>query len=353
MDISELRKKIDGLDSKIVGLLNERAEISQAIGEQKVKHSKSIYAPDREKAVLNRVRDLNKGPVTASALKAIYREIMSCSLALEKPLNIAALGQKGSYTYAAARQIFGSQATYIGCGTIGEVFQRVEDNACDYGVVPIENSTEGAVTPTFDFLAESELKICREDMREIRHNLLSKYSKNKIKKIYANPQASAQCRNWLAHNMPTVELIWVASTTDAAAHAVREKGAAAIGSREAGEEYNLRVVVENIYDTAHNTTRFFVIGQSDAAPTGKDRTSILFSIKDKVGALYNMLQPFYNEKINLTRIESRPSKRKAWDYYFFVDFEGHRLDPKVKKALDQLENMCKYLKVLGSYPVLE
>ena len=353
MEISELRKKIDALDAKIVGLLNDRAHISLAIGAQKLKNNKSIYAPDREKAVLNRVRTLSKGPVSASALKAIYREIMSCSLALEKPLNIAALGQKGSYTYAAARQIFGSQAAYTGCGTIGEVFQRVEDGECDYGVVPIENSTEGAVTPTFDFLADSELKICREDMRDIRHNLISKSPKNKIRKIYANPQASAQCRNWLSHHMPTVEQIWVASTTDAAAHAAREKYAAAIGSLEAAEEYNLRVVVKNIYDTAHNTTRFFVIGQNDAAPTGKDRTSILFSIKDKVGALYMMLQPFYNEKINLTRIESRPSKKKAWDYYFFIDFEGHRLDPKVKRALDKLENMCKYLKVLGSYPVLE
>ncbi len=353
MEISELRKKIDALDAKIVGLLNERAHISLAIGEQKVKHNKSIYAPDREKAVLNRVRTLSKGPVSASALKAIYREIMSCSLALEKPLNIAALGQKGSYTYAAARQIFGSQATYAGCGTIGEVFQKVEEGECDYGVVPIENSTEGAVTPTFDFLADSELKICREDMRDIRHNLLSRSPKNKIRKIYANPQASAQCRVWLSHHMPNVEQIWVASTTDAAAHAFREKNAAAIGSLEAAEEYKLRVVAKNIYDTAHNTTRFFVIGQNDAAPTGKDRTSILFSIKDRVGALYKMLGPFYREQINLTRIESRPSKKKAWDYYFFIDFEGHRLDPKVKRALGQLENMCKYLKILGSYPVLE
>jgi chorismate mutase/prephenate dehydratase len=353
MDISGLRKKIDGLDAKIVGLLNDRAQMSLAIGKEKAKHNKSVYAPDREKEVLERVKSLSKGLVTASALQAIYREIMSCSLALEKPLNIAVLGQKGSYTYTAARQIFGLQVSYLGCSTIGEIFQKVEDGECDYGVVPIENSTEGAVTPTFDLLADSELKICRQFLREIRHNLLSNYPKEKINKIYANPQALAQCRIWLAHNMPNIGHIFVSSTTDAAVHAAREKNTAAIGSLEVAEEYGLKVIAKNIYDTSHNTTRFFVIGRNDAAPTGKDRTSILFSIKDKVGALYKMLDPFYKERINLTKIESRPSKKKAWDYYFFVDFEGHRLDPKVKRALDKLENMCKYLKVLGSYPVLE
>jgi chorismate mutase/prephenate dehydratase len=353
MDINQLRKKIDALDTKIVGLLNDRAAISMEIGKEKIKHKKSIYSPDREREVLQKVKGLSKGPVSSAALQAIYREIMSCSLALEKPLSIAALGQKGSYTHTAAHHRFGSQANYVGCGTIGEVFQKVEEGECDYGVVPIENSTEGAVTSTFDLLADSELKICRQFLREIRHNLLSRSPKNKVTKIYANPQAFAQCRIWLSHNMPDVGHIFVASTTDAAGHAVREKNAAAIGSEEAAAEYKLRIVAKNIYDTTHNTTRFFVIGRNDAAPTGHDRTSIVFSIKDKVGALYRMLGPFYKERINLTKIESRPSKKKAWDYYFFVDFEGHRLDPKVKRALDQLENMCKYLKVLGSYPVLE
>ncbi len=353
MDIQGLRKRIDGLDAKIVGLLNERAQISLSIGKEKIKHNKSIYSPDRERQVLERVKALSKGPVSPVALQAIYREIMSCSLALEKPLSIAALGQKGSYTYSAAFHRFGSQAAYVGCSTISEVFKKVEEGECDYGVVPIENSTEGAVTSTFDLLADSELKICRQFLREIKHNLISKSSKNKITKIYANPQAFAQCRIWLSQNMPNIGHIFVDSTTDAAGHASREKGAAAIGSRDAADEYGLKVIVPNIYDIAHNTTRFFVIGQNDAAPTGKDRTSILFSIKDRVGALYQMLAPFYHEKINLTKIESRPSKKRAWDYYFFVDFEGHRLDPKVKRALDKLENMCKYLKILGSYPVLE
>ncbi len=353
MDIKALRKKIDALDTRIVGLLNDRAQISQEIGKEKAKHNKSVYAPDREKEVLDRIKALSKGPVSAGAIQAIYREIMSCSLSLEKALAIATLGQKGSYTHSAARQIFGQQVTYVPCGTIKEVFSKVQEGECDYGVVPIENSTEGAVTSTFDLLADSELKICRQFLREIRHNLLSRSPQNKITKIYANPQAFGQCRNWLSHHLPNVGHIFVASTTDAAEHAAKETGAAAIGSLEVADEYKLNVVAKNIYDTAHNTTRFFVIGQNDAAPTGRDRTSIVFSIKDKVGALYKMLGPFYTGKINLTKIESRPSKKKAWDYYFFVDFEGHRLDPKVKKALDQLENMCKYLKVLGSYPVLE
>jgi chorismate mutase/prephenate dehydratase len=278
---------------------------------------------------------------------------MSCSLSLEKPLTIAALGTRGAYTYTAARKIFGRQVAYDSCKSIPEVFQKVENGEADYGVVPVENSTEGAVTWTFDLLVDSELKICRQEMMEIKHHLLSRFPKNKIRKVYSNWQVFQQCQNWLAKNLPNAKQIVVASTTDAAEIAARETYAAAIASAEAGEEYKLNSVAEGIHDMAHNTTRFLVMGPDDAAPTGKDRTSILFSIKDRVGALYNMLAPFYKNKINLTKIESRPSKKKAWDYYFFVDFEGHREDVRVKKALVQLEDMCKYLKILGSYPVLE
>ena len=353
MDLSQLRKKIDVIDGAVVALLNERATISKAIGQEKVKNKKAVYSPDREKEVLSRIKALSQGPMSAAALQAIYREIMSCSLSLEKPLCIATLGKQGAYTYSAAQKIFGLQVAYEACKNIPEVFQKVEKGECDYGVVPIENSTEGAVTPTFDLLVDSELKICRQDMLEIKHNLLSNTSMDKIKKIYSNPQVFGQCRNWLADHLPDAGQIWVASTTEAAEHARREKHSAALASLEAAQVYKLRILAKGILDIAHNTTRFFVIGNEDAAPTGKDRTSILFSIKDKVGALYHMLQPFYKNKINLTKIESRPSKKKAWDYYFFVDIEGHRLDPHVKKALAQLEDMCKYLKILGSYPVLE
>ena len=353
MSLILLRKKIDAIDSKIVDLLNQRAEVSKTIGHEKAKHNKYVYSPDREKEVLNRVKVLSKGGMSPSAIQAIYREIMSCSLSLEKPLNIAALGTRGAYTYAAAQRIFGLQVSYDSCKTIPEVFQKVESGEADYGVVPVENSTEGAVTWTFDLLVDSELKICRQELMEIKHHLLSKTIKNKIKKIYSNQQVFEQCRNWLSKNLPQAKQIIVASTTDAAALAAQQKDAAAIASAEAGETYKLNSIAESIHDVAHNTTRFLVMGPNDSAPTGKDRTSILFSIKDRVGALYGMLQPFYNNKINLTKIESRPSKKKAWDYYFFVDFEGHREDKQVKRALNQLEDMCKYLKILGSYPVLD
>ncbi len=353
MILEELRKKIDTIDARIVSLLNERCEMSEAIGKEKLKKNKEFYAPQREKEVLRRIQSLNKGRIPTSALLAIYREIMSSSLALEKPLSIAALGQKGAFTNTAARRIFGSQMQYISCGYISEVFQIVERGECDYGVVPIENSTEGAVTPTFDLLVDTELKICRQGLLEIHHNLLSHTSLEKIKTIYSNPQVFDQCRNWLMLNLPKAGRIFVASTTEAAAIASRKKDCAAIASQEAAEVYSIPILKAGIHDMAHNKTRFLVLGTQDAAPTGLDRTSILFSIKDKIGALYSMLAPFYKNRINLTKIESRPSKKKAWDYYFFVDFKGHRLDPNVKRALDQLEDMCKYLKILGSYPTLE
>ena len=353
MSLEDLRKKIDTLDSRIVALLNERSEVSSAIGKEKLKNKKEVYAPEREKEVLRRVQSLNEGKIPPAALQAIYREIMSASLAVEKPFSIAALGQQGAFTNMAARKIFGSQMQYISCSLISEVFQSVERGECDYGVVPVENSTEGAVTPTFDLLVDTELKICRQGLLEIRHNLLSHSPLNKIKTIYSNPQVFDQCRNWLIANFPKIGRIFVASTTEAAAICARKKDCAAIASSEASEVYDLPIVKADIQDIAHNMTRFLVLGNKDAAATGCDRTSILFSIKDKVGALYSMLKPFYTNKINLTKIESRPSKKKVWDYYFFVDFEGHRLDPNVKKALSELEDMCKYLKILGSYPSLE
>ena len=353
MNLQNLRKKIDALDAKIVELLNQRAKITLNIGQHKLKNKTSIYAPAREKQVLERIKVLNEGPMSKEAFEAIYREIMSASLSLEKPLCIAALGKKGAYTYSAAQRIFGQQVTYEPCKSISEVFQRVESGECDYGVLPIENSTEGAVTPTVDLLVDSELKICRQVMLPIKHNLLSKTTKNKIKKVYSNSQVFNQCRHWLSQHLPNVGQIPVASTTEAAELASREKYSAALASGEAAEEYGLKILVSGISDLAHNTTRFCVIGTIGAGPTGNDRTSLVFSIKDKVGALHAMLTPFYKNKINLTKIESRPSKKKAWDYYFFVDIEGHQDDPHVKRALSGLEGMCKFLKILGSYPVLE
>lgn len=353
MSLEELRKKIDALDEKIVRLLNQRAKVSLKIGELKLKDKKGIYAPHREKEVFRKIKALNQGPMTGEAFEAIYREIMSSSLSLEKSLKIAYLGPEASFTNLAAQRKFGSQVEYTACGNISEVFQRVENGGCDYGVVPIENSIEGAVTHTFDLLVDSNLKICAQIVLEISHNLLSKADLSGIKKVYSNPQVFGQCRNWLQLNLPNVDLIDVSSTTRAAQIAGKEKDAACIASLLAAKVYGLRILRKDIQDSAQNITRFLVISGSDVPPTGHDRTSIVFSIKDKVGALHAMLTPFYTNKINLTKIESRPSKKRAWDYYFFVDFEGHREDPRVKKALTQLEDMCKYMKVLGSYPSLE
>ncbi len=352
MDLSQLRQKIDTIDASLVELLNARANVSLEIGKAKIKTSKSVYAPERERQVLDRIRRLNKGPMDPTAFEAIYREIMSSSLSLEKPLRIAYLGAEGSNSHSAAIKKFGSQLDYVGCASIAEVFQRVEHADCDHGIVPIENSVEGTVTPSADLLAESDLQVCAQLTLKISYTLLAKCPLAKIAKVYSNPQVLAQCRNWLLANLPPerVKEISVASTTDAAQIAAREKYAAALAPVECAAVYGLNVLKSNVQDIAHNSTRFFVIARQDSRPTGKDRTSIVFSIKDRVGVLYSMLAPFAKRGINLTRIESRPIKKKAWDYYFFVDLEGHREDKKVKQALEQLEGMCKFLKILGSYP---
>ncbi len=351
MDLKKDRQKIDRLDGQIVALLSRRAKVSLAIGKQKLKHKKGIFAPDREKAILKRIRQLNPGPLSPEALEAVYREILSGSRSLEKELRISYLGPQATFTHLAAQKKFGSQVEYVSCINISEVFQKVESDHCDYGVVPIENSIEGAVTHTFDLLVDSELKICSQLLLEISHNLLSRTTLSKIKRVYSNPHVFGQCRHWLNTHLRQAELIDVASTTRAAQIAATEKDAACIASSMAAQVYRLRNVARDIEDVSHNITRFLVIAKSDVPPTGHDRTSIVFSIKDKVGALHAMLAPFAQNKINLTKIESRPSKRKAWDYYFFVDFEGHREQKQVKKALSRLEDMCKYLKILGSYPI--
>ncbi len=350
MSLAEYRKKIDALDDRIVRLLNQRARVSQKIGELKARHQAGVYVSSREQEVLRRVKAASRGPMTPEALEAVYREIMSSALSLEKSLQIAYLGPQASFTNLAAVRKFGSQVEYSSCTTISEVFAKVENGDCDYGVVPIENSIEGAVTNTFDLLVDSELKICAHSVMEISHNLLSKTTIDKVRKVYSKSEVFAQCRNWLHQHLPEVELIEVSSSARAAQLAGKEKGTAAVASLLAADLYHLQILKKGIEDFSHNVTRFLVIAKSDANPTGNDRTSILFSIRDKVGALHDMLAPFYKHGINLTKIESRPSKKKAWDYYFFVDFEGHRDDPKVQTALKHLDGMCKYLKVLGSYP---
>ena len=353
MNLKNLRRQIDAIDAKIAGLLNLRAKVTLSIAKLKKKSGKSIYSPDRESQVLQKITQGSKGPLSSAALQAIYREIMSGCLSLEKPLKVAYLGPEATFTHLAALKRFGSQVKYIASESIADVFLEVERGTADYGVVPIENSIEGAVTHTLDMFVDSDLKICAQIILDVVHNLLANCPKNKIKRVYSNPQVFGQCRIWLQENLAGVEKIEVSSTTRAAQIARGEKYSACIASLLAAKVYKLKVIASDIEDSPHNITRFLVIGKADVGQTDRDKTSIIFSIKDRVGALHDMLMPFKKNRINLTKIESRPSKKKAWDYYFFVDLEGHQNDPCVKKALQELERKCTVLKSLGSYPVGE
>lgn len=352
MKLKRLRKIVDSIDSQILQLLNKRASVTLQIGKLKEKKRESIYVPDREMDVYEKLMAKNKGPLSNDSIRAIYREIMSGSLRLEKLLTIAYFGPEFTFTHLASLKKFGSSVNYAGCETITDVFADVEKGRADYGVVPIENSVEGAVNHTLDMFVESNLKICSEVYMEISHSLLSKESdKKKIKKIYSNPQVFGQCRIWLETNLPKAELVEVSSTARAAEIASKENLSGCIASELAGKKYNLKALYSSIEDSVHNVTRFLVIGRTDAKPTKKDKTSIMISIKDKVGALHDILVPFKKNRVNLTKIESRPSKVRAWEYYFFVDVEGHHLDSKVSKALGELRRESTYSKILGSYPV--
>ncbi len=352
MDLKYLRKKIDSIDARIAGLLNDRAKIILDVGKVKRKSRSSIYVPEREKDVYDKLVAENKGPISDSALKAIFREVMSSALSLEHPIKIAYLGPEFTFTHLASMKKFGSSVEYISCDTITDVFAEVVKARADYGVVPIENSIDGAITHTQDMFIESDLKICSEVYLEISHNLLSGESdRKKIKKVYSKSQVFAQCRLWLESNLPGVELVEVSSTSKAAEIVSREHGSACIASELAAKKYNLNVIAPSIEDSIHNVTRFLVIGKMEAKPTKRDKTSIMFSVKDRSGALHDMLTPFKRHGINMTKIESRPSKVRAWEYYFFVDLEGHYHDVKVAKALKELKRSSTFLKILGSYPI--
>lgn len=350
MDLKQIRAKIDELDQKIIALLNDRTSLALEIGKIKAESGKEIYAPERESAVYQKIEKDSRGPLPKDSLKAIYREIMSASLALEKPLTIAYLGPEATYTHSAALSKFGASVAYFPCTSINQVFREVENKQADYGVIPVENSIEGAVTHSLDMFYDSDLKICSESLLEVKHNLISNSDRKHIKRIYAKDQAIGQCRNWIEAHLPHAELIEVGSSAIAAQRAQKEDGAAAIASKLAATIYNLPIVAEGIQDFAQNVTRFLIIGRQSPAASGKDKTSVLVSIKDKVGALYEMLMPIKKYGINMSKIESRPSKKKAWDYYFFIDFEGHIDSPKMKKMLHNMEGKVKFLKILGSYP---
>jgi len=353
MNLDDLRNEIDSLDGEIVRLLNERINVVLQIGEEKKRAGAEIYVPSRERAVFDKIKSLNAGPLPEESAHAIYREIMSAALALETEMKIAYLGPEATFTHQAARNKFGVSVEYIPTSTIGEVFDKVQSRAADYGVVPVENSTEGAVTHTFDQFATTTLKICAEAYLPISLTLLSNQPKEEVNLIFSKQEVFGQCRGWLGGNMPNVKLSPVESTTKAVQLAMETPGAAAIASVMASDMYEIDVLAENIQDMQGNTTRFLIIGQEYSAPTGNDKTSIVFGVKHKVGALYDALSVFKTDNINMTKIESRPSRNKAWEYYFFVDIDGHVDQPEVERALGELQEHCTLMTVLGSYPKAE
>ena len=349
--VDVLRRKIDQIDAKIISLLNDRASLAQEIGRSKNLNHQEVYAPHREKEVLRRACDLNQGPLPDQAVTAIFREIISGCRGLEGPLNVSFFGAEATYTHLAAREKFGSSATLRSTASIGEVFHDVSQGRAEFGVVPIENSTEGAVTHTLDLLVETDLKICAEIYLDIHHNLLSRSGKDAdVRRIISHPQALAQCREWLSRHFPSIPIDEVASTAHAAMKAAADGSLAAISSAMAKEVYNLQTVAANIEDQANNITRFVAIGKLEPKPSGDDKTSLVFSVQDKPGVLHRMLQPFARSRINLTKIESRPIKNKPWEYLFFLDLRGHRGQSAVRKAIAGLEKNCLFLKILGSYP---
>jgi chorismate mutase/prephenate dehydratase len=353
VSIADHRKAIDKLDEQIVRLLNDRTKHVLAIGEIKLKAGEEIYVPHRERAVLDRICALNQGPMTNEQLRAVYREVMSSALALEKTMTIAYLGPEATFTHQAAIKRFGSSLRYASQKTIGDVFTEVSKSRADYGVVPVENTTEGVVTHTLDMFVDSELKIVSQIILRVQQCLLSNSAQSKIAKLYGHPQSLAQCRGWVQNHLPRVEIIETSSNARSAELAAKEKNTAAIAGILAAEKYKLNVLEQDIQDNAANATRFLVLGRQCSPPTGSDRTSLMVSITDKVGALHHALASFRRYKINLTKIESRPSKRKAWEYFFFIDCDGHVQDRKVASAIKVLGDHCNFIKVLGSYPNAE
>ncbi len=350
MSLEELRVKIDRIDTELIRLLNERADVVHEVGVVKKRDGLEIYAPEREEKLLKSLVAKSEGRLPEISIRAIYREVMSAALALEDDLKIAYLGPAGTWTHQAAIGKFGHSVGYLPQASFADVFDQVSRQLVDYGVVPIENSTEGAVTHTLDLFADSPLKIYGQVMMPIQNNLMAKCSREEIKQIYSHPQILAQCRGWLGKNFPKIQPVEKSSSAVAAEVAAAEPGAAVLGGALLAEMYGLTLLEESIQDIATNTTRFLVISHKTCPPTGDDRTSVMFSVKDEPGSLHRALEPFEKFSINMSKIESRPSKRRAWEYFFFVDVAGHCEDQDLKDVIDQLSKHCSFVKVLGSYP---
>lgn len=352
MNLDDIRKEIDRIDRQLLALLNERADLVHEVGVLKKRDGLQIYAPEREEALLRKLVAVNEGRLPEKSIRAIYREVMSAALALEDDLKIAYLGPEGTWTHQAAIKKFGHSVEYSAQPNFAEVFDQVGRRRANYGVVPIENSTEGAVSHTLDLFVDSPLHICAQILLRIENGLMAAIPRDEIRTLYSHPQVFGQCRSWILRHFPEADLVEVSSTTRAAeiAREKADEGAAALGGPLAAELNGLEMLEECIQDRATNTTRFLVIGEKTCPPTGKDRTSLLFAIHDRPGSLVKALQAFEHFDINMSKIESRPSKRKDWEYVFYVDLAGHCEDKKVGEAMTELERHCSIVKLLGSYP---
>jgi chorismate mutase / prephenate dehydratase len=354
MGLDELRAEIDQIDRELVDLLDRRARVSERVGQVKRAQAEpdqaiEIYQPDREAQVLQRAVAQSKGPLSEAALRGIYREILSASRELQRRLRVGYLGPIATFAFEAATRQFGSSATLVPCRTIADVFLETQRRDVDYGVVPVENSTGGVVAHTLDQLLESDLQVCAQIQLPVSFTLASKGPLAGITRVYSHPQAFAQCRRWLAENLPGATQLETASTA-AAAEMAQDPESAAIATEGAAELYGLPVLARRIEDVATNVTRFLVIGQHASGPTGRDQTAVVFGVNDRVGALQDALRSLAENGINLTRIESRPSRRRIWEYVFFVDLDGHPEDEAVARALVGLRASCSFVRVLGAWP---
>ncbi|MCX7014510.1 MAG: prephenate dehydratase [Candidatus Sumerlaeota bacterium] len=348
--MDEFRKQIDEIDTQVIQLLDRRAEIAQKIGEWKRQTGRPVFDGVRQRVVLDSLAQRSRGIFPLEGLRNVFTEIMSACLNLEESTRVAYLGPEATFTHQAAADEFGGSGLFISCDTIPDIFESVEKGRAHYGVVPIENSTGGVVYQTLDRFIESPLRICAERSASIELHLLANCSLHEIKVVYSHPNPFVQCRDWLQINLPIVPCQEVKSTVLAAELAAKEPHAAAIAGEMAAKKLKLRVLERGIQDSSENVTRFWIIGRDTAHATGNDKTSILFFIKDRPGALYEILRHMADASINMTKIESRPSRRAKWQYAFFVDFIGHHEDENVRQALGRMEELCEHLRILGSYP---
>jgi chorismate mutase/prephenate dehydratase len=350
-ELDQLRARIDALNLDILAKLNERARLARAIGTLKVGQA---YRPEREAQVLRRIMEANEGPLADESVALLFREIMSACLALERPVTVAYLGPPGTFSERAAIKHFGHAAQPLPEPSIDEVYRAVESGTADFGVVPVENSTEGAVGRSLDLMPQTPRKVCGEVVLRIHHNLMAKEPPADfaaIRRVFSHGQSLAQCHEWLNNNLPNAERVAVASNADAARRAAEEPGSAAVAGEMAAEHYGLTILAPNIEDEPNNTTRFLVLGDYEPKPSGRDKTSLVLSARNRAGAVYEMLTPFATRGVSMTKFESRPSKVALWEYLFFVDIEGHREDANVAAAIEEVGRIAGYLKVLGSYPM--